>query len=344
MSNDGDRRERMRAPALRRRDFIALLGNVTLGWPLVASGQPARKIPRIGVLWHAANEEEEAVYLAALRLGLRDFGYIEGQNIILENRFPAEQPERFARLAVELAELKVDVLVAITRIAALAAQRATKTIPIVFVAVPNPVESKLVASMARPGGNVTGLSNMALDLTAKRLEFLKATVPGMRRPALLVNGNDQDGSRQYIEECQSAADRLKLTLQPVEIRTPGDLAPAFSKMSNDQVDGVVVTQDGLFFATRKAIADLALARRLPLIVYSRETVEVGALVSYGPSNMGIFRRTGFYVDKILKGTVPSVLPVEQPTRFEFIVNLKVAKMLGIEVPPPLLAQANEVIE
>jgi ABC-type uncharacterized transport system substrate-binding protein len=329
---------------MKRREFITLLGASACNWPLLAVAQQGTRILRIGVLWHAGNEEEEAVYLAALRQGLREFGYVEGRNIVLENRFPNEIPERFASLAAELAALKVDVLVAVTRLAALAAQRATTTIPVVFVAVPNPVGSKLVASLARPGGNVTGLSNMALDLTAKRLEFLKLALPGLERIALLVNGNDKDGARQYTEECQAAADRLKVTLRPVEIRTPSDLVPAFSQMVVDRVDGVVVTQDGMFFAARQQIADTALARQLPTIVYSRETIEAGALASYGPSNVSIFRRTGYYVDKILKGAPPATLPVEQPTRFEFIINLKAAKKLGIEITSSVLARADEVIE
>src|SRR5262245_23747733 len=328
-----------------RRLLAVLIDTVLATWSYEAEAQQTSgKIPRIGVLWHGANEDEEAVYLAALRQGLRDFGYIDGHNIKLENRFPAEVPERFASLALELVELKVDVFVAINRHAALAAQRATKTIPIVFVAVPNVVRIKLVNSMARPGANITGLSNMALDLTAKRLELLKLVVPSLQHVALLVNGNDKDGSRLYIEEAQIAAHRLKFNLHPVEVGSPLDLAAAFEKMRIDQIDGMVVTQDGLFFVTRREIANLALTLRLPTVVYSRETVEAGALASYGPSNPTIFRRTGYFVDKILKGTSPATLPVEQPTKFEFIVNLKAAKALGIEVAPSLLSQADEVLE
>jgi ABC-type uncharacterized transport system substrate-binding protein len=330
---------------MRRREFITLLGGAAAIWPQVAHTQRhTNPVPRVGVLWHAANEEEEAVYLAAVRRGLSDFGYVESKNIVLENRFPAEIPERFISLAAELAVLKVDVLVAITRLAALAAQRATTTIPIVFVAIPDPVGSKLVASLARPGGNITGLSNFAHDLTAKRVEHLKELVPPVSKVALLVNPNDRDSARRNIEEAQSAADRLKLALHPVEIRAPGDLAPAFLKMRDSHINGVVVTQDGLFFATRKDIADLALAHRLPLTVYSRETVEAGALASYGPSNLNIFRRSGYYIDKILKGTKPADLPVEQPTTFEFIINLRTAKALGLDVPPFLQQRADEVIE
>jgi putative ABC transport system substrate-binding protein len=329
---------------MQRREFITLLGGAAASWPLKARAQQPTKIPKIGVLWHAGSAEEEAVYLSAVRQGLSDFGYVEGQNVTLENRFPAEIPERFVSLAAELAALKVDVLVAINRIAALAAQRATTTIPIVFVAIPDPVGSKLVASLAHPGGNITGLSNFAHDLTAKRVELLKATVPNVSRVALLVNPNDIDSAKVYVKESRAAADKLGLFIQPFEIRTPGDLVPAFDKMREEHLDGVVVSQDGLFFATRKNIADLALARGLPLAVYSRETVDAGALVSYGPSNSAIFRRAGYYVDKILKGTSPADLPVEQPTKFEFIINLKTAKALGLTIPPSLLATADEVIE
>jgi len=313
-------------------------------WPVVARGQQAGKVPTIGVLWHAASAQEGAIYLGAVRRGLTELGYVEGKNITLENRFPAEILERFSSLAVELVGLNVDVLVAINRIAALAAQRATTTIPIVFVAVPDPVGSKLVASLARPVGNITGLSNFAADLTAKRVEFLRTIVPDLSRVALLVNPNDKEIARRYIEEAQTAADKLSVTLHPVEIRTPGDLMQAFSKMENEKINGVAVTQDGLFYATRKDIADLALARQLPAIVYSRETAEAGALASYGPSNYEIFRHSAVYIDKILKGTKPADIPVEQPTKFEFIINLRTAKTLGLDVPTSILVRADEVIE
>src|SRR4051794_16586261 len=305
---------------MRRREFIRIVGGAVAAWPLPARAQSARKLPRVGVLWHAASEQEEAVYLGALRRGLNDAGYFEGHNIVLENRFPAEQPERFISLAAELAELNVDVIVAINRAAAFAAQRATKTIPIIFVAVPDPIGSRLVASLAQPGGNITGLSNMAVDLTAKRFEFLTLTVPGLKRISLLLNGNDENGARQYLAECQSAAERPKGALHPVEGLAPRDLKPAFAAMASEGVDGLVVTQDGLFFVTRQDLAYLSLAHRLPMIVYSRETVEAGALASYGPDNQGIFRRAGAYVDRILKGASPSDLAVEQPTKFQFIVN------------------------
>jgi putative tryptophan/tyrosine transport system substrate-binding protein len=195
-----------------RRDFMALLGGAAAAWPLAARAQEARKTPRVGVLWHAASAEEEAVYLGALREGLADLGYVEGRNIVLENRFPAEKWERFISLAAELVQLKPDLLVAVSRPAAIAAQRATSTIPIVFSVVPDPVGDKLVETLARPGGNITGLSNMALDLSAKRIELLKEMVDGLSRVALLVNAGDPEGARRYIRESQAAADPLGITI------------------------------------------------------------------------------------------------------------------------------------
>jgi putative ABC transport system substrate-binding protein len=326
-----------------RRELMAALSGVA-AWSLAARAQQTVKVPRIGVLWHAGSEEEEAPYLRALRQGFTDLGYVEGRNIILENRFPAEIPERFVSLAAELAALNIDVFLAANRLDALAAQRATSTIPIVFVYVADPVGSKLVASLARPGGNLTGLSNFAADLTAKWVEMLKAMVPSASRLAIFVNPNDEVSAQRYIEESQAAAAKLGLRLQPVEIRMSGQLAPAFSKMHDEGIDGLVVSQDGLFYATRNDIAHLALTNHLPAIVYSRETVEAGALASYGPSVSAMFYRAAAYVDKILKGAKPADLPVEQPTKFEFIINLKIAKALGLEITPALLARADEVIE
>ena len=327
---------------MRRREFIKLIGGTAAAWSTFASAQ--QNIPRIGILWHGANEEEEAIYLGAVRQGLGDFGYVEGKNIILENRFPAEIPDRFISLAADLAALHVDVLVAINLAAGLAAQRATMTIPVIFVAVPDPVGAKLVASLAHPGGNITGLSNFAHDLTGKRVEYLKQIVPSVFRIALLVNPSNKASSETYIEEAQKAADKLGLVLYPVEVHSRSDLAPAFEKMQDQKIDGVVVSQDGLFFVSRKEIAELALARGLPSAVYSRETVEAGALASYGPDNYGIFRRSGYYIDNILKGAKPADLPVEQPTKFEFIINRKTAKTLGLTISQTMLVAADDIVQ
>jgi putative ABC transport system substrate-binding protein len=332
---------------MRRREFITLLGGTVLPlsvWSLAARGEEASLQRRIGVLWHAASAEEEAVYLGALREGLADLGYVEGRNIVLENRFPAEQWERFISLAAELVELKPDMLVAVSRPAAIAAQRATTTIPIIFSVVPDPVGSKLVVSLARPGGNITGLSNMALDLSAKRIEFLKEMVGGLSRVALLVNAGDEEGARRYVEESQVAARPLGITIVPVEVRGLGEIPRAFSMIDQLNVNGVVGTADSLFTVERKNIIQLALERHLPTMMHSRETVAAGALMSYAPSYVQILRRTAVYVDKILKGVRPADLPVEQPTKFELVINLKTAAALGLTVPPTLLSRADEVIE
>jgi putative ABC transport system substrate-binding protein len=328
---------------MKRRDFFMMIGGAA-AWPLAASGQQARKTPRVGVLWHAASAEEEAVYLGALREGLTDLGYIEGRNIVLENRFPAEKWERFISLATELVQLKPDLLVAMSRPDAIAAQRATTTIPIVFCAVPDPVGDKLVESLARPGGNITGLSNMALDLSAKRIELLKDMVDGLSHVALLVNAGDPEAARRYIKESQAAASPLGITIEPVEVMGLGEIPSAFAKIDQLNVNGLVGTADSLFTVERKNIIQLAIERRLPTMMHSRETAQAGALMSYAPSYVLMARRTAIYVDKILRGAKPADLPVEQPTKFELIINLQTAKMLGLDVPPMLLARADEVIE
>src|SRR5450631_2224469 len=213
---------------MRRREFVTLLGAFTL--PLVARAQqPTKKVPRVGVLWHAGSAEEETIYLGALVEGLKDLGYIDGKTIALEHRFPNEKPERFVSLASDLAALKPEVLVAVTRPAAMAAQRATTTIPIVFIVVPDPVGAKLVNSLARPGGNITGLTHIALELSGKRLALFKEAFPRMTRVALLVNANNQQTTQRYIDETKIAATALGLDVQPVEVRSLGDFEKAFDK-------------------------------------------------------------------------------------------------------------------
>jgi putative tryptophan/tyrosine transport system substrate-binding protein len=328
---------------MQRREFIALISGATL-WPLSAHAQQRGRIPRVGVLWHAGSAEEEAIYLGAFEQGLKSLGYVDGRTIALENRFPNEQPDRFASLAAELVALKVEVLVAVTPLAALAAQRATTTIPIVFLLVPDPVDRKLVSSLARPGGNITGLSNVSLDLTAKRLEFLKETFPGAKRVALLVNASDQRTMQRHITESKAAATVLGLDVQPIEVRSIGDFEEAFDKIAEGHLEVVVIFPDGLLYQARGLIAQSSLKRRLPLMAWSRETLQAGGLMSYGPDVPAIFRRAATYIDKILKGETPADLPVEQPTKFEFLVNLKTAKALGLEISPMLLSRADEVIE
>jgi putative tryptophan/tyrosine transport system substrate-binding protein len=328
---------------MRRREFVALFSGAAV-WSFSAHAQQRGRVPRIGVLWHAANAEQEAIYLGALEKGLTDLGYVTGRTITLEHRFPNEQPDRFASLAAELVALKVDVLIAVTPLAALAAQRATTTIPIVFILVPDPVERKLVNSLARPGGNITGLTHISIDLSAKRLELLKEAFPRATRVALLLNANDQSGTRRYISESKTAATTLGLDVQPMELRSVEDIEQVFDKIVEARLEIVAAVPDGLMFQGRNLIAQAAMTRHLPLIVFSRETLMAGGLMSYGPDLPAIFRRAATYVDKLLKGETPSDLPVEQPTKFEFLINLKTAKALGLEISPLLLSRADDVIE
>ena len=225
------------------------------------------------MLWHAGSAEEEKIPLGGLVEGFRNLGYVDGASIVLEHRFPNEQPERFFRLAAELVQLKADVLIAVTRQAALTAQQATTTIPTVFIAVPDPVGSKLVDSLARPGGNMTGLTNMAVELVPKRMEILKEAIPGLSRMALLVNASVPKAARRYIEIAQAAARPLGFTVQPVEIRTPADIERAFSLVTQHRLHGMCLTSDGLIYVEQRRLAQLALDRTLPLIGYTREMAQ-----------------------------------------------------------------------
>ena len=330
---------------MKRREFIALLGGAAVAWPLQGRAQQSRKLPRIGVLWHAGNEVEEAKYLAALRQGFNDLGYVEGKTYVLENRFAAEKYERFNSLAAELVAAKVDVLVAITPEAALAAQHATATIPVVFAVVGNPVGAKLVDSLARPGRNITGLSNVLIDLTGKRLELFKDAIPTLLHVILLVNPNAyriQAGIDQ-VERHRSAAAALGLMVQEIATPDPNSIESEFSVIA-DRTSGLVIVPDSMLFNERKHIAELALAHRLPSMAFNAEMVEAGLLMSYGASFLVQFRQVAVYVDKILKGAKPADLPVEQPVQFELIINSKTAKALHLDIAPSLLARADEVIE
>ena len=327
---------------MRRRDFIAAFGGAA-AWPLVARAQQNRKRSVIGVLWHAGNEQEEANYLAALRKGLTDLGYVEGQDIVLANRFAAENYDRFKGMAKELVDLNVDVIVSVTPPATLAAQRATSTIPIVFIIEPDPVARKLVHSLAHPGGHITGLTALIGDQSAKRLELLKDAIPNLSRAAFIVNATAPTAVSN-IETARAAASTLAIEVQPIEVRTPADLDEAFSKIAEGNFGGVSLASDSMLFNERKHIAELALRSKLPYVSNLREFVEVGGLMSYGTSFRAAFYRAATYIDKIIKGEKPADIPVEQPTRFELVINLKTAKAIGITIPPQLLARADEVIE
>lgn len=258
---------------MRRRNFIKIIAGSVTPWPFAARAQQRYKPPRIGVLWHAGSEQEEAIYLEALRQGFRDLGYVEGKTFVLENRFPNEQPERTLSMAMELAALPVDVLLAVTAPSALAAQRATATIPVVFVVVADPVAIKLVSSLAKPGGNITGTSHITAELSAKRLEMLKRVIGGLSRVALLVNPNDTLMSRRYIAESNAAAQQLGITVEPVSVKSLEDFEPAFTKITEARLEAVSVGANGLFFQERELMAKLALNNHLPLIAYSKETFD-----------------------------------------------------------------------
>jgi putative ABC transport system substrate-binding protein len=296
------------------------------------------------MLWHAANEDEEAPYPGAFRQGLNELGYVESKNIVLENRFAAEHYERFDSLAAELVQLKVDALVAVTQPAALAAQHATTTIPIVFILVPDPVASKLVGSLPHPGGNITGLSQLAFDMSAKRVELLKQMVPSLSRIALLVNPGDPVVTRRAFDESRTAADRLNLAIEQVEARAPSDLGQAFSIIVEKKFDGVVLASDPMLWNERRRIGEWAISCKLPTMMFNGEMPKSGGLMSYSASNPALFHRAAAFVDKILKGTKPADLPVELPTKFELVINLKTAKELDITVPTPLVVAADQVIE
>src|SRR5439155_24867848 len=290
----------------------------------------------------AGSADEEAPYFRAIRDGFARLGYVEGRNLKLEHRFPNELPERFKSMAAELVALNVDVLMG-GSIASFYLREATAKIPIVFMFLPDPVGMQLVQNIARPGGNITGVTNFGRDLAGKRLQFLKELVPGLSRVAFLINPNQQS-TRMYTDVMQAAADQLGLALHTFEARSIEDMEPAFGAMVSAGMQAVTPAQGGTAFQARAIVPKLALARHLPLCAYSKETFEYGALVSYGPDSIEACYRAAAYAYKILKGGKPGDLPVEQPTKFEFLLNLKTAKALGLEVPLHLQQIADEVVE
>ncbi|HVI13075.1 MAG TPA: ABC transporter substrate-binding protein [Pseudolabrys sp.] len=327
---------------IRRREFIFALGGAATVWPLGAPAQNKRRIPKVGVLWHAGSAEEEGPLFTTLVEGFRKLGYVDGQTIILEHRFPNEMPERFRSMAAELVALKVDVLMSSGNNAAPYAKNATATIPVVAMLITDPVGTKLIDSIARPGGNVTGLSLFSSELIGKRLQLLKEAVPSVSRVAQLVNPLAQI-SRLYVDLTKMAADQLGLTVERFEAGSHDELEPAFTAMAKADMQAVLTNSDGLAYAQRELIGQLALKNRLAAAVYVREVLTPGTLLSYGPDILEICRRATVYVDRILKGERPGELPVEQPTKFQFVINLKTADALGIAIPPLLLNQADEVL-
>jgi putative tryptophan/tyrosine transport system substrate-binding protein len=287
--------------------------------------------------------ELNAANLNAFRQGLRDLGYVEGQNLIIEYRSADGRSERFADYAAELVGLNVDLIATRGTPASLAAKRATRAIPVVMANAGEPVETGLVTSLARPGGNVTGLSSLTVHIEAKRLGLLRELVPGISRIAAPYNMSSPANPPQW-KEIETAARSLGVEPQLLNVRKPEDFGPAFDSATRQRVDGVIVGQEGLLQANRYLIAALAAKHRLPAIYRSMEFIEAGGLMAYGPNYPDLYRRAATYVDKIFKGAKPGDLPVEQPTKFEMIINLRTAKVLGIMIPQSLLLRADEVIE
>jgi putative ABC transport system substrate-binding protein len=326
---------------MNRRDFITLAGGVTVMWPLVARAQqPTAAV--VGIL-NAGSIATTTKYLQSFRDGMRELGYEDGRNIKFEYRFADSDLDRLPLLAAELVDLKPSVIVSSPMPANLAAKRATRTIPIVMATGADPVGFGLVASLNRPGGNVTGLSNFAELLAAKQIDFLRELMPRLSRVGILINLNNPVHLPQ-LKETQMAATQASLSLAMFEIHGPDELDGAFTAISQQNVDGLIVPPDTLFLNRRRQIADLAISTRTAAIYGYREHVVEGGLMSYGPDLPASYRRAAAYVDKILRGAKPADLPVEQPTKIDLIINLKTAEALGIQVPPTLLAAAHEVIE
>jgi putative ABC transport system substrate-binding protein len=323
---------------MRRRRFITLLGGAAAAWPMAARAQ--QKLPTIGLLG-TASASAWGPWTAAFVKRLRELGWIEGRTIAIEYRWADGRRERFAEIAAEFVERKVDVILT-SGAAGNAAKKATSTIPIIFAVANDPLGSGLVASLARPGGNVTGLSAQQSDLVSKRLELLREVVPGFRQLAIMANVG-YPAAVLEMDEVQGTARTFGFEVAKLEIRRPEDIAPAFEALKG-RAEALYVCSDPLVNANRIRINTLALVARLPTSYANREYVDAGGLMSYGPNFADLFRRSAELVDKVLRGTKPADIPVEQPTKFELVINLKTAKALGLDVPPTLLARADEVIE
>jgi putative ABC transport system substrate-binding protein len=324
--------------AMRRREFVTFVSGAVVAWPLGLLAQQSGKIWRIGFIAH----RYEGFY-APLFDGLRELGYVEGRNLIVERRYAEGHADRFPEFAAEMVRLKVDAIIVVTTPAALAAKKATTTIPIVHPAAIDPVGTGLIASLAHPGGNVTGLSVLNAELSAKRLEVLKEVVPGLSRGALLWNAANPANTLAW-KESEGAARALGVALQSQEVRDPKDFEGAFAMMAQQRPDVLLVLQDALTLEYRKEIIAFALQMRLPSMFVGKEWVVEGGLMSYGDRLPERYRRAADLVDRILKGEKPADLPVEQPTKFELVINLKTAKAIELAIPPALLARADEVIE
>jgi putative tryptophan/tyrosine transport system substrate-binding protein len=314
----------------------ALVAVILLAVAVIVEAQQPAKVPRVGMLVSGGQQRVDA-----FQQGLRELGYIEGKSIIIERRDPEARAEKYPELATELVRLKMDVIVTGGQTGARAAAKATKTIPIVIAAGGDPVRSGLVASLARPGGNVTGNTTLSPELSTKGLELIKEVLPKASRVAILWN---PEGSVVAFKEIEAVAPSLGLTPLSLEIRRREDLEPSFGALSQRRADALLVIQGPVPSANRKRIVELVAKHRLPAMYWEKEFVEAGGLMSYGSDYTALYRRAATYVDKILKGTKPADLPVEVPTKFELVINLKTAKQIGLTIPPNVLARADKVIK
>ena len=328
----------------RRRFIAAIAGGLLLAAPLAARAQPAGKVPRIGYLAPVFPCSGPVPSLAAFRRGLRELGYVEGRTITIECRTAEGKPDRLAQLAVDLVQLHVEIIVAAGgEPVARAARQATSTVPIVMTNGGDPVRSGLVASLARPGGNVTGLVTIAPELSVKRLELLREAFPNVSRVAVFRNPANPEHDAP-MAEMERAAPGLGIHVQVVNVRDLADFDAAFSMISKGRAQALLTLPDPLTVAEARRIAEYAATHRLPAVYHRMESVDAGGLMAYGPSYADLFRRSATYVDKILKGAKPADLPVEQPMKFELVINLKTAKALGLTIPPSVLTRADQVIE
>ncbi len=321
--------------------IVSLAAILILASVHLAEAQQQAKVSRIGVLG-SASRSSNPTGIEAFRQGLRDLGYVEGKNIVIDYRWADGKAERLSDLAAELVSLKPDVLFTPSPQSSLAAKKATTTIPIIFLGIADPVGIGIIASLARPGGNITGLSNLNRELSGKRLELLKESVPKVLVVAVLWNGTSP-GHPGVLKETEVAAQSLGLTLQPLEVRIPDDFDGAFQAATSRRVQALLPLGDPLMSTQRRRMLDFAAKNRLPAMYAQNEYVEAGGLMSYGPDMPASYRRAATYVDKVLKGAKPSDLPVEQPTKFEFVINLKTAKQIGLTIPPNVLVRADKVI-
>jgi putative ABC transport system substrate-binding protein len=324
-----------------RRTFLATVTGGLLAAPLLAIAQQAGKVYRVGFLWDSPTMFPDAI--EAFRAGLRNLGWVEGRNIVIEYRWSEGRFDRLPALAEELSRLKVDVIVAPSSIYTGAAKRATATIPIIFMSHADPVGSGHVASLARPGGNITGLSLMMTETNAKLLELFKEAVPGLSRVAVIWDPATPSHG-PGLKAVEVAGRALGLRLQTVAVRSATEFDGAFSAINQERASGVLVLSTPLFIAEARRLADLAMKHKLPSMFGPRVHAEAGGLLSYGPDRADLWRRGAIYVDKILKGTSPADLPVQQPTTFELVINLKTAKALGLAIPQSVLARADKIIE